>query len=105
MNRYDGLYILDVQDKGGKDDPIKTALDGIEKEITTLGGTVFGTQKMDRRRFERVADDVDSGFYVNVQFNLDGEKLVALQGKLKLGKGVFRQFYLKAKPADAVAAA
>ena len=103
MNRYDGLYILDVQDKGGKDDPIKTALDGIEKEITTLGGTVFGTQKMDRRRFERVADDVDSGFYVNVQFGLPGDKLTSLQAKLKLGKGVFRQFYLKAKPEAAAA--
>jgi small subunit ribosomal protein S6 len=103
MNRYDGLYILDVQDKGGKDDPIKTALDGIEKEINTLGGHVHGTQKMDRRRFERIADDVDSGFYVNVQFSIEGDKLAPLQAKLKLSKGVFRQFYLKAKPEVAAA--
>ncbi len=62
-NRYDGLYILDGQQKDAKDDPIKATLDLIEKEITTLGGTVTGTQKMDRRRFERVAEDkVDYGF-------------------------------------------
>ena len=103
-NRYDGLYILDGQQKDAKDDPIKATLDLIEKEITTLGGTVTGTQKMDRRRFERVADDkVDSGFYVNIQFSLAPAKLVALQAKLKLTKGVFRQFYLKAKT-EAVAA-
>ncbi len=101
--RYDGLYILDDQAKDAKDDPVKNSLDIIEKEITTLGGTVLGTQKMDRRRFERVAADVDSGFYVNVQFSLPGDKLTTLQGKLKLGKSVFRQFYLKAKPEAAAA--
>ncbi len=58
----------------------------IEKEINTLGGHVHGTQKMDRARFERIADDVDSGFYVNVQFSLEGDKLAPLQAKLKLGK-------------------
>ncbi len=104
MNRYDGLYILDGQEKaGGKDDPIKASLDAIEKEITGLGGSVHGTQKMDRRRFERISGDVDSGFYVNVQFTLAADKIAALQQRLKLGKGVFRQFYLKAKPEAAAA--
>ena len=104
MNSYDGLYILDGQEKPGtKEDPIKISLDAIEKEITALGGNVTGTQKMDRRRFERIAEDVDSGFYVNVQFSLAPDKLVTLQQRLKLGKGVFRQFYLKAK-LEAVAA-
>ena len=102
--RYDGLYILDGQAKDAKDDPIKNALDIIEKEITTLGGSVQGTQKMDRRRFERIAGDVDSGFYVNVQFTLAGDKLATLQAKLKLGKGVFRQFYLKSPAPQAVKA-
>ena len=103
-NRYDGLYILDGHQKDTKDDPIKALLDVIEKEITTQGGTILGTQKMDRRRFERIADDkVDSGFYVNIQFSLAPAKLVALQAKLKLTKGVFRQFYLKAKAEKAAA--
>ncbi len=102
--RYDGLYILDGQAKYAKDDPVKTALDLIEKEINTLSGSVQGTQKMDRRRFERIAGDVDSGFYVNVQFTLPGAKLTALQAKLKLASGIFRQFYLKSAPVEAVTA-
>ncbi len=104
-NHYDGLFILEGHQKDAKDDPIKISLDGIEKEINTLGGVVLGTQKMDRRRFERIADkDVDSGFYVNVQFSLDPAKLATLQAKLKLTKGIFRQFYLKTKaPAKASA--
>ncbi|MDE1171134.1 MAG: 30S ribosomal protein S6 [Verrucomicrobium sp.] len=105
MNRYDGLYILEAQEKAGKEDPIKASLDAIEKEINALGGSVQGTQKMDRRRFERIADDVDSGFYVNVRFSMEPSQIVALRKKLSLGKaGVFRQFYLKANENEAVAA-
>lgn len=92
MNNYDGLFILNIQ---GKDEGLKEAIDTIEKEITSLSGKVNGTQKMDRRRFERVAGDLDSGFYVNVQFQLEAEKVEALRSKLKLNSVVYRQFYLK----------
>ncbi len=92
MNRYDAMLILDVQ---GKDEGLKEVLDQIEKEITTLGGRVHGTQKMDRRKFERVADKLESGFYVNLSFDLDPAKVQILQGKLKLNNLIFRQFFLK----------
>jgi small subunit ribosomal protein S6 len=96
MNNYDGMYILDIQ---GKDEGLKEAIDMIEKEIAVLGGQVNGTQKMDRRRFERQATDLDSGFYVNIQFTLEPQKLLPLENKLKLSEVVFRQFYLKKEAA------
>jgi small subunit ribosomal protein S6 len=92
MKNYDGLFILNIQ---GKDEGLKEAIDSIEKEIEGLGGKVNGTQKMDRKRFERAAGDLDSGFYVNVQFSLAPEKLEMLRGKLDLNEIVYRQFYLK----------
>ncbi len=92
MNNYDGLFILNIQ---GKDEGLKEAIDLIEKEITAFGGKVNGTQKMDRKRFERAAGDLDSGFYVNVQFSLAPEKIEGLRDKLKLNDVVYRQFYLK----------
>jgi small subunit ribosomal protein S6 len=92
MNNYDGLFILNIQ---GKDEGLKEAIEVIEKEIETLGGKINGTQKMDRKRFERMAGDLDSGFYVNVQFSLPAEKLEGLRTKLKLNDVVYRQFYLK----------
>ena len=95
MNRYDGMFILDVQ---GKDEGLKEVLDQIEKEITTLGGRVHGSQKMDRRKFERVADKMESGFYIVSNFELDPAKLQTLQGKLKLNSLVYRQFFLKKEP-------
>jgi len=92
MNNYDGLYILNIQ---GKDEGIKEAIETIEKEIEGFGGKINGTQKMDRRRFERIAGDIDSGFYVNVQFSVAPDKLEALRSKLALNEIVYRQFYLK----------
>ncbi len=92
------MFILNIQ---GKDEGLKEAIDVIEKEIVTLGGTIIGTQKMDRKRFERQATDVDSGFYVNIQFSLVPEKVLPLRNKLKLNDVVFRQLYLKKEPVDA----
>jgi small subunit ribosomal protein S6 len=99
MKNYDGLFILNIQ---GKDEGLKEAIDTIEKEITTLGGSINGTQKMDRKRFERESGDLDSGFYVNVQFSLTPDKVEPLRSKLALNDIVYRQFYLKQ---EAVAAA
>jgi small subunit ribosomal protein S6 len=95
MNLYDGLFILDIQ---GKDEGLKELLDVIEKEINTLSGKIQGTQKMDRRKFERVAGDVESGFYVNITFELAPAKLENLRAKFKLNPLIFRQFYLKKEP-------
>jgi small subunit ribosomal protein S6 len=92
MNNYDGLFILNIQ---GKDEGLKEAIESIEKEIEGFGGKITGTQKMDRKRFERAASDIDSGFYVNVQFSLEPDKLVSLREKLTLNEIVYRQFYLK----------
>ena len=101
MKNYDGLFILNIQ---GKDEGLKEAIDAIEKEITSLGGKVNGTQKMDRKKFERESGDLDSGFYVNVQFAITPEKLEALRSKLALNEIVYRQFYLKQEAAAPAAA-
>src|SRR5471032_3078131 len=92
MNNYDGLFILNIQ---GKDEGLKEAIESIEKEIEGFGGKINGTQKMDRKRFERMSGDLDSGFYVNVQFQLAPEKIEPLRVKLSLNEVVYRQFYLK----------
>ena len=92
MKNYDGLFILNIQ---GKDEGLKEAIESIEKEIEGFGGKITGTQKMDRKRFERAAGDIDSGFYVNVQFSLDADKIEPLRVKLTHNEVVYRQFYLK----------
>ena len=95
---YDGLYILNIQ---GKEEGLKESIDSIEKEIASLGGKVNGTQKMDKRKFERAAGKLDSGFYVNVQFSLAPDKADTLRQKLSLNPLIYRQFYLRQETATA----
>jgi small subunit ribosomal protein S6 len=101
MKNYDGLFILNIQ---GKDEGLKEAIEAIEKEIEGFGGKITGTQKMDRKRFERASSDIDSGFYVNVQFSIAPDKLEGLRQKLSLNEVVYRQFYLKQEAVAAQAA-
>ncbi|QSR89246.1 30S ribosomal protein S6 [Methylacidiphilum caldifontis] len=95
MNRtYDALYILDVQ---GKEDSLKEMIEQIEKTINQLGGNVLSLQKMDRRKFERVAGKIDSGYYVNMGVELAPQSLKELETKLKANPSIFRQFYVRRK--------
>lgn len=95
MNRtYDALYILDIQ---AKEDSLKEMIEQIEKTITQLGGKVISLQKMDKRKFERVATKIDSGYYLNMGIELSPHALKELEAKLKNNPSVFRQFYVKRK--------
>ncbi|GAB4241390.1 MAG: hypothetical protein OHK005_04330 [Candidatus Methylacidiphilales bacterium] len=89
---YDALFILDIQ---GKEEGVKEALDGIKSQIEGLGGQIKTTQRMDRRKFERVAGKLDSGYYLGVTFELDPKQLDALKKAFKLDDKVYRQFYLR----------
>jgi ribosomal protein S6 len=90
--RYQGVFILDLK---GKEESVKDIVDSVEKEIVLGGGEIFRTQKMDRKRFARGDHELDSGYFVNIQFSFDPKGLTGLRHKLKFNEHVFRQFYLK----------
>jgi small subunit ribosomal protein S6 len=92
MNCYSGLYIFLLN---GREEGIEEAIQWVSKELSALGGTLRSVQKMDKRRFERVAHRVDSGYYVYVEFLLDGSLLGTLSQRLKGYPKLFRQFYVR----------
>jgi small subunit ribosomal protein S6 len=96
MNQYEAIYILDIQ---GKEEGVKEMIDQIESEIKALEGSVKGTQKMDRRKFENVAGHLDSGYYLGVTFQMDPSKVKSLQQKLSLNDKIYRQFVLNTSTA------
>lgn len=102
MRHYESTYILDIQ---GKEDGVDNALADIKSAIESLGGKVTGTQRMDRRKFERVAGRLDQGYYLGVSFSLDPAKLEELKAKFQFDDRIFRQFYLVKETREATAAA
>ncbi|QSR85124.1 30S ribosomal protein S6 [Methylacidimicrobium sp. B4] len=98
---YDGLYILNVQ---GKDENVKEAIEALESTLRSEEGELLGCQKMDRRRFERVAQRIESGYYVNLIFSLEPSRIDALAEAQKSHPFLLRQFYLRRKQAPETAA-
>ncbi|MEM9398609.1 MAG: 30S ribosomal protein S6 [Verrucomicrobiota bacterium] len=90
-NKYEATYILDLQ---SKEELVKEAIIKLTKEIESFGGKVSNTQRLDRRKFERVAGKLDTGYYLIANFEMDTQKLAGLKKKLQLDDLVYRQFYL-----------
>lgn len=97
---YDAQFILDIQ---GKEEGVKEALESIKAQIESFGGHVRSTQRMDRRKFERVAGKLDSGYYLGLTFDLDPKQLDALKKAFTLDEKIYRQFYLRVDKPAAVA--
>ncbi|MDR2463565.1 MAG: 30S ribosomal protein S6 [Verrucomicrobiales bacterium] len=94
---YEAMFILDIQ---GKEEGVDAVLTTIKQAIESLDGVFKGAQRLERRRFERVAvKKHDSGYYLGVTFELESGKLKELQEKFKFDEKIFRQSYLRSKPA------
>lgn len=100
MRHYESTFILDIQ---GKEDGVDAVMADIKSAVESLGGKVTGTQRMDRRKFERRSGKLDHGYYLGVSFELPPAKLHELKAKFQFDERVFRQYYL-AKERKAVAA-
>ena len=95
LRTYEGLFILNT---AGKEENSKELVEKVEKEIQLAGGKTSKVERMDKRSFARIAHQVDSGYYVNIVFDMAPESLIAFRNKLKLDEDVFRAFFLKTNP-------
>lgn len=102
MKRYEGLFILET---AGKEEGLKEAIDKISSEITAAGGKVETVQKMDKKNFARIADKKhNSGFYVNIIFEIEPGALNQLKHRFTLSEEVFRVLFSTAPEVAAAAA-
>lgn len=94
MKRYEGLFIVD---SAGKEETIKDTIDKLSAEITSAGGKVETVQKMDKRSFARVANKkYNSGFYVNVIFEMEPAAINQLKHRFAMNDEVFRVMFSNA---------
>ncbi len=88
MKRYDGLFIIDTAGQSDSVDEHLTKLNGL---IADAGGKVLNEQKLGRRGFARVADNKHKGgFFVNLQFEIEGGALEGLRKELAKRPEFFR---------------
>lgn len=100
MNKYEGMFIFP---EGMSEDELDTALDKVKVEIERAGGTVAAATKLGRRPFARMMNKQSSGMYYVVTFDMLGEQLATLRGRLKFNEDIFRaEFYRAEKPLVAI---
>jgi small subunit ribosomal protein S6 len=103
VKKYEGLFILDT---AGKEETVKDVIDKVSNEITAAGGRIETVQKMDKKQFARARyKKHTAGFYVNIIFEIDPQKLPALKSRFTLNTDVFRAMFSVAPEANALAAA
>ncbi len=92
MNSYELMYILD----GSLEDEKKAALcEKFSNLISTLGGEIVGENKIGQKKFAYEINFQREGYYVVVDFNIDGEQIAEIQRQLRITDGVVRHMVIR----------
>ena len=87
MNKYEAMIIFR---EDLKDADWDGAVDAVRAEIEKLGGKVASCTRLGKREFARPMQKQLSGHYGLIAFQLEGDKVGALQARLKLDEQIFR---------------
>lgn len=87
MNKYEAMIIFrDTL----KDADWDGAVEAVRAEVDKLGGKTTSCTRLGKREFARPMQKQQGGHYGLVAFQLPGDKVGALQARLKLNEQVFR---------------
>ena len=87
MNKYEAMIIFR---ENLKDTDWDGAVEAVRAEIEKLGGKLTSSTRLGKREFARPLQKQYSGHYGLIAFRLAGDKVAALQARLKLDEQVFR---------------
>ena len=87
MNKYEAMIIFR---ENLKDTDWDGSVEAVRAEIEKLGGKTTSSTRLGKREFARPMQKQQGGHYGLVAFQLEGDKVAALQARLKLNEQVFR---------------
>ena len=87
MKKYEAMIIFR---ETLKDTEWDGAVGVVGQEIEKLGGKMTSCTRLGKREFARQMQKQNSGHYGLMALQLDGDKVAALQARLKLNEQVFR---------------
>ena len=88
--KYEALIVLDTT---GKEETIEQLVSGVSREIEKAGAKLEQIDQLGRRKFPFNPRHVESGYFVNIQFEADNAALDTMRAKLKLNDNVYQQYY------------
>ena len=101
--KYEGVYCLS---DSLKEDALAAASDNVRSDIRKVGGTILGEKPLERRSFARIMQKQQGGYYLEIAFEIETDKIAALKQRHRLDGNVFRVMIVRArKPAPEATAA
>jgi len=87
LTTYEGLFVFPEQ---LQDQEIEEARGTVVADLERCGAKVLGSRKLGRRTFARPIKKMRAGVYVRMVFDMDGQNIDALRGRLKLNETLVR---------------
>ena len=101
--KYEGVYCLS---DSLKEDALAAASENVRADIRKVGGTILGEKPLERRSFARMMQKQQGAYYLEIAFEIEADKIVALKQRHRLDGNVFRvMIVLGRKPVPAAPAA
>ncbi len=100
MRKYELLCIIRT---GADTDKVDQAIDLIQKAVENVGGKIFSTDKIGRKKLAYDIEKSRDAFYVNFELEVPQNKIVSLKRALKLDENVLRNMLTIQKKKIAVA--
>ena len=87
---YEAMIVLDLK---GKEETVDQIINGISRDMEKSGIKLEQIDHLGKRKFPFSPRHVESGYFVNIQFEAEGAALDNLRAKLKLNENVYQQYY------------
>lgn len=92
MNSYELMYILDCD----LTDEKKSALtEKFSNLIVTLGGTISSDKKIGLKKYAYQINFKSEGYYVVVDFEINGDQIAEIERQLRITDGVVRHMVIR----------
>lgn len=88
--QYDAIIVLDMK---GKEENVETLVSQLSQEFEAAGAKLTQVDNMGKKKFPSAPRHVDSGYYINFQFESEPATIEAIQTKLKLNDNIYQQYY------------
>lgn len=90
--KYQAMIVLDLK---GKEESVEQLVGGISREMEKSGLKLEQIDQIGKRKFPFNPRHVESGYFVNIQFEAETTALEGIRTKLKLNENVYQQYYLR----------
>lgn len=92
MNSYELMYILDCD----LTDEKKSALtEKFSNLVVTLGGTISSDKKIGMKKYAYQINFKSEGYYVVVDFEINGDQIAEIERQLRITDGVVRHMVIR----------